>query len=54
LKTYEILPFGYKPKSVTISKQANKWLISWKIELETSETPKKEEFVGVDFGKLSP
>ena len=50
LKTYEILPFGYKPKSVTISKQANKWLISWKIELETSETPKKEEFVGVDLG----
>ncbi|MCM0592616.1 MAG: transposase [Gloeotrichia echinulata CP02] len=50
LKTYEILPFGYKPKSVTISKQANKWFISWKIELETSETPKKEEFVGVDLG----
>ncbi|XZF64654.1 MAG: RNA-guided endonuclease InsQ/TnpB family protein [Gloeotrichia echinulata DVL01] len=50
LKTYEILPFGYKPKSVTISKQANKWFISWKIELETSKTPKKEEFVGVDLG----
>ncbi|XHR80939.1 MAG: RNA-guided endonuclease InsQ/TnpB family protein [Gloeotrichia echinulata GP01] len=50
LKTYELLPFGYKPKSVTISKQANKWLISWKIELETSKTPKKEEFVGVDLG----
>jgi putative transposase len=50
LKTYELLPFGYKPKSVTISKQANKWFISWKIELETSETPKKEEFVGVDLG----
>ncbi|WZI66498.1 MAG: hypothetical protein HEQ35_07740 [Gloeotrichia echinulata IR180] len=49
LKTYELLPFGYKPKSVTISKQANKWLISWKIELETSKTPKKEEFVGVDW-----
>ena len=50
LKTYELLPFGYKPKSVTISKQANKWFISWKIELETSKTPKKEEFVGVDLG----
>ncbi|WZI66365.1 MAG: transposase [Gloeotrichia echinulata IR180] len=50
LKTYELLPFGYKPKSVTISKQANKWFISWKIELETSNTPKKEEFVGVDLG----
>jgi putative transposase len=50
LKTYELLPFGYKPKSVTISKQANKWFISWKIALETSNTPKKEEFVGVDLG----
>ncbi|WYL94599.1 MAG: transposase [Gloeotrichia echinulata IR180] len=50
LKTYELLSFGYKPKSVTISKQANKWFISWKIELETSKTPKKEEFVGVDLG----
>ncbi|MFM7368741.1 MAG: zinc ribbon domain-containing protein, partial [Sphaerospermopsis kisseleviana] len=34
LKTYEILPTGYKPKSVTISKQADKWFISWKIEIE--------------------
>ena len=50
LKTYELLPFGYKPKSVTISKQADKWFISWKIELETNETPKKQEFVGVDLG----
>ncbi|QSV54589.1 MAG: IS200/IS605 family element transposase accessory protein TnpB [Dolichospermum sp. UKL201] len=50
LKTYELLPFGYKPKSVTISKQADKWFISWKIELETNETPKKREFVGVDLG----
>jgi putative transposase len=50
LKTYEILPFGYKPKSVTISKQADQWFISWKIELETNETPKKQELVGVDLG----
>jgi putative transposase len=50
LKTYELLPFGYKPKSVTISKQADRWFISWKIELETHETPKKQEFVGVDLG----
>ncbi|WP_414553171.1 RNA-guided endonuclease InsQ/TnpB family protein [Anabaena sp. CCY 0017] len=38
LKTYEILPFGYKPKSITISKQADKWFISWKIEVETSSS----------------
>ncbi|WP_242045337.1 RNA-guided endonuclease InsQ/TnpB family protein, partial [Anabaena catenula] len=81
LKTYELLPFGYKPKSITISKQADKWFISWKIAVETSsgstsfhflrlrsgqvaqdksltnptsltnrETPKKQEFVGVDLG----
>ncbi|WP_242027357.1 MULTISPECIES: helix-turn-helix domain-containing protein [unclassified Sphaerospermopsis] len=44
LKTYEILPTGYKPKSVTISKQADKWpclptgrFISWKIEIGFAE-----------------
>ncbi len=66
LKTYEILPFGYRPKSITISKQADKWFISWKIAVQTSsstsfdfaqdksltnhENPKKQEFVGVDLG----
>ncbi|MCV3215700.1 transposase [Plectonema radiosum NIES-515] len=58
LKTYELLPFGYKPKSVTISKQADRWFISWKIEVETSSSTsltnhqnlKKQEFVGVDLG----
>ncbi|MFM5986631.1 MAG: RNA-guided endonuclease InsQ/TnpB family protein, partial [Sphaerospermopsis kisseleviana] len=50
IKTYEILPTGYKPKSVTISKQADKWFISWKIEIETTQTQKNQEFVGVDLG----
>lgn len=50
LKTYELLPTGYKPKSVTISKQADKWFISWKLEVRTSETPKNQEFVGIDLG----
>jgi putative transposase len=50
IKTYELLPFGYKPKSVTISKQADKWFISWKIEVDANETIKKQEFVGVDLG----
>ena len=50
IKTYEILPTGYKPKSVTISKQADKWFISWKIEIETNQTQKNQEFVGVDLG----
>ena len=34
LKTYERLPQGIKPKSVTISKRADKWFISFKIETE--------------------
>ncbi|MFM7369217.1 MAG: RNA-guided endonuclease InsQ/TnpB family protein, partial [Sphaerospermopsis kisseleviana] len=38
------------PKSVTISKQADKWFISWKIEIETTQTQKNQEFVGVDLG----
>ena len=42
IKTYEILPFGYKPKSVTISKQADKWFISWKIEVEISKPLKSK------------
>ena len=50
LKTYEVLPFGYQPKSVTISKQADKWFVSWKIEVETSQNPKKQPCVGVDLG----
>jgi putative transposase len=50
LKTYEILPTGYKPKSVTISKQADKWFISWKLEVNPKSTPKNQEFVGVDLG----
>ncbi|MFM6154741.1 MAG: transposase, partial [Sphaerospermopsis kisseleviana] len=50
IKTYEILPTGYKPKSVTISKQADKWFISWKIEIETTQTQKNQKFVGVDLG----
>ncbi|WP_414583031.1 RNA-guided endonuclease InsQ/TnpB family protein [Scytonema sp. PCC 10023] len=50
IKTYEHLTTGYKPKSVTISKQADRWFISWKIEVEISQLPKKQEFVGIDLG----
>jgi putative transposase len=51
LKTYERLPFGYKPKSVTISRQADKWFISFKIEVESSPTGSTSA-VGVDLGLL--
>ena len=50
LKTYERLPFGYKPKSVTISRQADKWFISYKIEVESEATDKPVAVVGVDLG----
>ncbi len=50
LKTYERLPLGYKPKTVTISRKANSWFISYKIEVEPTDSPKLVEKVGVDLG----
>lgn len=51
LKTYERLPFGLRPKSVTISRRANRWFISFK--LETRERPNNSNnVVGVDLGIL--
>lgn len=50
LKTFERLPQGVKPKSITISRHADRWFISFKIETETSPTEKKNDVVGVDLG----
>jgi putative transposase len=50
LKTYERLPQGVNPKSVTISCQAERWFISFKIEVEPAVTPKYVSGVGVDLG----
>jgi putative transposase len=50
LKTYERLPQGITPKSVTISRHADRWFISFKIEIEPTVTPKFVECVGVDLG----
>ncbi len=52
LKTYERLPQGVKPKSVTISRQADRWFISFKIETDLQNTPKTVEAVAVDLGLL--
>lgn len=52
LNTYERLPQGVKPKSVTISRQADRWFISFKIEVEPQDTPKHVEAIGVDLGLL--
>jgi putative transposase len=53
LKTYERLPQGLVPKSVTISRQAAQWLISFKIERDLKPTLKTVDVVGVDLGVLS-
>ncbi|MGL4883855.1 MAG: RNA-guided endonuclease InsQ/TnpB family protein, partial [Waterburya sp.] len=50
VKTYERLPQGIIPKSVTISRQADRWLISFKIETEPQTTTKIVAPVGVDLG----
>lgn len=53
LKTYERLPQGVKPKSVTISRTADRWFISFRIEVEPTTTPKTVDVVGVDLGVKS-
>jgi len=50
LKSYERLPQGVAPKSVTISRHADRWFISFKIEVEPINTPKFAACVGVDLG----
>ncbi len=50
LKTYERLPFGFRPKNVTISRQADRWFISFKVEVKPSATEKENKAVGVDLG----
>jgi putative transposase len=52
IKTYERLPLGYTPKSVTISRRADRWFISFKLELELS-THSHTDVIGVDLGILN-
>jgi len=52
LKTYEKLPTEIKPKSVTISKRANKWFISFKIETPKSKIVPIDNSIAVDLGLL--
>jgi putative transposase len=48
LKTYERLP-QVKPKSVTISRQADRWFISFRLEV-AEQTTVNTSIVGVDLG----
>ena len=52
LKTSERLPQGYQPKSVTISRKAECWFISFKIEVETQEN-NYADIIGIDLGLLN-
>ncbi|MGD1699279.1 RNA-guided endonuclease InsQ/TnpB family protein [Dapis sp. BLCC M229] len=53
VKKIEILPDNVTPKSVTISRKAGCWFISFKIETEPSNTDKSVDVVGVDLGVKS-
>lgn len=50
VKTFERLPSGFKPKNVTISRDGNKWFVSFKQDVESVHTQKTNESVGIDFG----
>ena len=50
MKTYEVLPDNVAPKSVTISRKADRWFVSFKVERECQITEKAVDVVGVDLG----
>ncbi|MEB3283620.1 MAG: RNA-guided endonuclease TnpB family protein, partial [Lyngbya sp.] len=50
VKTFERLPTGIKPKNVVVSRHADRWLVSFRIETEPMLTPKFVDVVGVDLG----
>ncbi len=52
LKTYERLPQGTVPKSVTISKRASKWFISFKVEITPQNIAPTNQSIAVDLGLL--
>ncbi|NET26498.1 RNA-guided endonuclease TnpB family protein [Okeania sp. SIO1I7] len=50
IKTYEVLPDNVTPKSVTISRKADRWFISFKMERIPQISDKSVDVVGVDLG----
>ena len=50
LTTYERLPSVTNPKNITISREADRWLISFKIDVPVVPTEKKKDVVGIDLG----
>ena len=52
IKTYERLPQGIKPKSVTISKRASRWFISFKLKIDSINIAPNNSPIAVDLGLL--
>ncbi|MDJ0799399.1 MAG: hypothetical protein QNJ51_21710 [Calothrix sp. MO_167.B12] len=50
IKTFERLPQGIQPKSFTLSRQGNRWFVSFLLEVEPQHTHKLVDVVGVDLG----
>jgi putative transposase len=50
LKTYERLPQGLTPKTVVISRTADRWFIAFSYEIEPVITDKSVDVCGVDLG----
>ena len=50
VKTYERLPLRSKPSSVRITRTAEDWFVSFKVEVQPTQTPKLRETIGVDLG----
>ena len=50
VRTYERLPQGITPKNVTVSRKADKWFVSFKVEIPEEITTKTRKVVGIDLG----
>ena|GEM_PF-894277 len=50
IRTYEKPPYGYKPKNVTISRKADRWFVSFQVEVTENRTVKIRNVIGVDLG----
>ena len=49
MKTYEVRIDNVSPKSVTISRKADRWFVSFKVDRECQITEKVVDVVGVDY-----
>ena len=50
VRTFERLPQEVNPKTITVTRTADRWFVSFKIEVEVKNTPKSHDVVGVDLG----